>query len=313
MTRLCIFIAILLATRNCMAQDSSASEQPETSAQEPAHSQTAPMQTEFHIRYIDGIDVYMTGGRNAGMAEGTQLIVKQDPTKAAEDPSNAPVEPGIVAKLKVLSVASTSAVCEIEGKGRDLAVGDMVSFPDSEVAKIVEKNTLGNTRKYPMVISFNEGDPLDEEVRDAIPRPPLPEINQARGRIGFDMSNIQQLGQAGGTSTEYGVVFRADFTRIFGTYWNLIGYWRGEKQVSGSSSQTTIQDLINRTYLMSLTYINPNSPLTAGIGRLYLPWASSLETIDGAYLARQFASPRCSACLPGPRQIRRHGTTIRNA
>ena len=47
---------------------------------------------------------------------------------------------------------------------------------------------------------------------------------------------------------------------------------------------------MNRTYLMSLSYINPDSHWTAGIGRLYLPWASSLETIDGAYVASQFAS-----------------------
>lgn len=283
------FLAIVLTAQLCAAQQAVTPEvAPGT--QEAAHSQADALQKEFPVRYIDGIDVYVTGGRNAGMSEGTQLIIKQDTTKASDDPSNVPVEPGIVAKLKVVSVASTSAVCEIEAKGRDLVVGDIASFPDSEVEKIVEKNTLGNTRKYPMVISFSEGDPLDEEVRNAIPRPALPEVNQARGRIGFDMSNIQELGQGGGSSTEYGLVFRADFTRIFGTHWNLIGYWRGEKQVSGSSSQATIQDLINRTYLMSLTYINPNSRWTSGIGRLYLPWASSLETIDGGYLARNMTS-----------------------
>lgn len=287
--RYCRFFVMLFFALMCAAQQSpppqSASETPE-----PAHSQADQVQKEFQVRYIDGIDVYVTGGRDAGMDEGTQLIVKQDPTKASDDPANKAVEPGVVAMLKVISVASTSAVCEIVSKGRDLVVGDTVSFPDSEVEKIVEKNTLGNTRKYPMVISFSEGDPLDEEVRNAIPRPPLPEVNQARGRIGFDMSNIQELGQGGGTSTEYGLVFRADFTRIFGTHWNLIGYWRGEKQVSGSSSQATIQDLINRTYLMSLTYINPDSKWTSGFGRLYLPWASSLETIDGGYIARNTLS-----------------------
>jgi hypothetical protein len=112
----------------------------------------------------------------------------------------------------------------------------------------------------------------------------------ARGRIGFDVSMIQQIGQGGGTSKEYGMVVRADFARLFGTYWNLTGYWRGERQVSGAPSQASIQDLINRTYLMSLAYINPDSAWTAGIGRLYIPWASSLETIDGAYVARNLSS-----------------------
>jgi hypothetical protein len=138
-----------------------------------------------------------------------------------------------------------------------------------------------------MVISFSEGDPLDEEVRDAIPHPPLPEINQSRGRVGFDFSTIQGLGSSGFTSTVFGMVVRADITRMAGTHWNLNGYWRGRVQSSSAPAQSSIQDLINRTYQMSLTYVNPSSHWTAGIGRLYLPWASSLEVIDGGYVARQ--------------------------
>ena len=51
------------------------------------------------------------------------------------------------------AVASTSAVCEVALHRAILPLGDMVSLPDAEVEKIVEKNTLGNTRQYPMVIS----------------------------------------------------------------------------------------------------------------------------------------------------------------
>jgi pilus assembly protein CpaC len=54
----------------------------------------------------------------------------------------------------------------------------------SEVERIVARNALGNTRVFPMTVSFTDGDPLDEEVHDAIPHRPLPEINQSRGRIG---------------------------------------------------------------------------------------------------------------------------------
>ncbi len=280
---------VSVAQESTVAPQSAVAQQPAVSPQEAAHSEAATVQTSFQVHYIDGPDVYINGGRDAGLEEGTQLIVKQDPTKPTTDPSNASIEPGIVAKLKVVSVASTSAVCEVAAKARDLAVGDTVSLPDSEVEKIVEKNTIGNTRKYPMVISFSAGDPLDEEVRNKIPRPPLPEVNQARGRIGFDMSNIQQLGQGGGSSTEYGMVVRVDFTRIFGSHWNLNGYWRGERQ-TGSGSTATLQDLIDRTYLIGLTYVNPESRWTAGIGRLYLPWASSLDTIDGTYVARSISS-----------------------
>ena len=254
-----------------------------------AESRAANIQTTFHVRYINGSNVYIDGGRDAALTGGTQMVLKQDPTKPANDPSNASLEPGVVARLTVVAVASTSAVCEVNAKARDLVVGDQVTLTDADVEKIVEKDTVGDTRKYPMVISFSEGDPLDEEVRNAIPRPPLPEINQMRGRIGLDMSTIQQLGQGGASSKEYGAVVRLDFTRMFGTHWNLNGYWRGERQ-TGTGSTTTLQNLLNRTYLISLSYLNPESRWTVGIGRLYLPWASSLDIIDGAYLARKVSS-----------------------
>jgi hypothetical protein len=272
---------LFLVIPMCAGQESSPAS-PETTP-----TPAAPERTRFRVRYVSGANVYIDGGRNAGLAEGTKLVLKQDPTRPATPGMNAPLEPGVIAKLTVVSVASSSAVCEVVGTTRDLAVDDVLSLPDSEVEKLVEKNTLGNTRKHPMVVSFTQGDPLDEEVRNAIPRPPLPEVNQIRGRIGFDLSKITQLGQGGTTSNEYGMIFRADFTRIFGTHWNLNGYWRGSFQTGSSPSQPTLQDLINRTYLMTLAYINPESHWTAGFGRLYLPWASSLETIDGGYFGRQ--------------------------
>jgi hypothetical protein len=245
------------------------------------------VRANFHVRYISGNEVYIDGGRDAGLEEGTKLVLKQDPTKPADDPLNKAIEPGVIARLTVVSVASSSAVCEVKSTSRDIVPDDELSLPDTEVEKIVEKNTLGNTRQYPIVVSFSEGDPLDEEVREAIPRPALPEVNQIRGRIGFDVSAIQELGQNTITTTQYGLVFRADFTRILGTYWNLNGYWRGTIQKGAPGSQATMQDLMNRTYLMSLTYINPDSHWTGGVGRLYVPWASSLETIDGTYVGRQ--------------------------
>lgn len=249
----------------------------------------AQVRSEFHVRYISGTDVYIDGGRSSGLAEGTKLILKQDPKKLEGDPSNSALQPGIIARLKVVSVASTSAVCEVEATARPLAEGDSVWMADDEVSKLVQKDTLGNTRKYPMVVSFSEGDPLDEEVREAEPRPPLPEVNQIRGRLGFDESTIQELGTGGSSSSEYGMVFRADFTRILGTHWNLNGYWRGSLTRGSNQSQPSLQNLLNRTYLMSLSYINPESRWTAGIGRLFVPYASSLETIDGAYVSMKVA------------------------
>jgi hypothetical protein len=139
------------------------------------------------------------------------------------------------------------------------------------------------------VVSFTESDTLDEEVREEIPRPPLPSVNRARGRIGFDTIETISHGASNITSSDVGMVFRGDITRIGGTYWNLSGYWRGRLTQETASTQNTLQDLINRTYHLNMTYDNPNSTLVAGFGRLYLPWAPSLDTIDGGYFGKHFS------------------------
>ena len=296
MTIVALVSTVCAAQQPALAPTPAAPAEPAQTVPTPA---TAPPRTVVYVKVISGSSVYIDGGRGAGLAEGTKLVLKQNPTKSEKDPSNAAIEPGVIAKLTVVSVASTSAVCELVASTRELTMGEQVSLPDSEVEKIVGKNTVGNTRKYPMVVSFTAGDPLDEEVRNAIPRPPLPEVNQMRGRIGFDMSRINQLGQGGSTSTEYGMVFRGDFTRIFGTHWNLNGYWRGNLQSSSTQTQQTLQDLMNRTYLMSATYVNPAAHWTSGIGRLYLPWASSLQTIDGGYFGWQFTPNTVTGVFAG--------------
>jgi hypothetical protein len=279
-----LLLFLLLAAPPAM----SAQQQPATDAASP--SQIAPMRTEFHVRYVNGNNVYIDAGRSAGLAEGMQVVLKQSPSGTSAGGVDVALEPGIVARLSVVSLASTSAVCQVDSSTRDLVAGDVLTLPEAEVEKIVQKDALGNTRIYPMIVSFSEGDPLDEEVRDAIPHPPLPEINQARGRIGVDFSTIQGIGSNGFKSSVFGMVMRANITRIGGTYWSLNGYWRGRIQSTAPPAQSSIQDLINRTYEMSLNYVNPTSRWTAGIGRLYLPWASSLEVIDGGYVARSMST-----------------------
>jgi hypothetical protein len=117
----------------------------------------------------------------------------------------------------------------------------------------------------------------------------LPSVNRARGRIGFDYLGTVSHGSSPMTSSDLGLVARMDMTRIGGTFWNLSGYWRGRLNASSGPAQPTLQDLINRTYHLSLSYDNPNSPWVAGFGRLYLPWAPSLDTIDGGYFGARIA------------------------
>jgi len=136
-------LSILILAAPLWAQ--STSQQPA-----PAQSASAPMRTEFRVQYVNGNNAYIDGGRDAGLSEGTALVLKQDPTKNSG--GNTAIEPGILAKLKVVAIASASAVCEVEVSSRNVTPGDVLSLPDIEVSKLVEKNALGNTRQYPMVI-----------------------------------------------------------------------------------------------------------------------------------------------------------------
>lgn len=240
------------------------------------------MRTEFHVKFVEEESAYIDGGRSAGLAEGMKLLVKAVPGDAANKPSdtNSPV-----AELVVIGVAETSAVTEIHKPEREVVPGDIAYLSTESIEALVQQHAVGATRSYPAVISFTEsGDALDEEAHAFAPRPPLPSVNHAVGRIGFDYTETKSMDASQINSSSFGGIVRVDFTRIGGSYWNLRGYWRGRfVSTSAASQQQTLQDLINRTYHLALTYENPNSPLVFGVGRMYLPWAVSLETIDGGY------------------------------
>jgi hypothetical protein len=242
--------------------------------------------TAFRIKYVAAGAAYLDGGRSAGLAEGMKLVVRDKPTGSVIAAADGNAD-DVVAELDVTSVAEASAVTDVHTPKRDVKPGDLAYLSAQDEQALVQQSTLSATRKYPTVISFTEGDTLDEEARVQVPRPPMPSVNRARGRLGIDYMGTTFRGAAGGTSTDLGLVARLDMTRIGGTYWNISGYWRGRLNSSSYQGTTTLQDLINRTYHLSTIYDNPSSPWVAGFGRMYLPWATSLDTIDGGYFGRR--------------------------
>lgn len=247
------------------------------------------LRTIFKVKYVaDGV-VYLDGGKAQGLAEGMKLEIVDTKLPAKQGDSANTADPRVVAELEVTAVAEMSAVTDIHQPKRPVKVGDLAYLSSSDAQAMVQQRTLSATRQYPAVISFTESDELDEEARQEVPRPPLPSVNRARGRIGFDTIETFSHGTSNVTSSDVGMVFRGDITRIGGTYWNLSGYWRGELTKASAASQQTLQNLLNRTYHLNMTYDNPNSTLVAGFGRLYLPWAPSLDTIDGGYFGQRLS------------------------
>jgi hypothetical protein len=256
------------------------------------------LRTVFKVKYVAEGVAYLDGGKSSGLQEGLKLQVKDTDLPVRQGDAASPDDPRIVAELVVRGLADTSAVADIHEPKRTVKPGDLAYLSSEAAQAVIDQRTLSATRKYPLVIAFTEGDPLDEEVREEIPRPPPPSVNRARGRIGFDYLGTITRGGAGTTTGNLGIVLRADVTRLYGTYWNVGGYWRGRLD-SRSSGQQTLQDLINRTYHLSMTYDNPGSRWVAGFGRLYLPWAASLDTIDGGYIGRRVAEGVTAGAFAG--------------
>ena len=248
-----------------------------------ARTDDPSLHTVFKVKYVAEGVAYLDGGRAQGLNEGMKLVIEDSNLPVKQGDSVDTADPRVVAQLEVSAVAETSAVTDIHTPKRPVKVGDLAYLTSSDAAALIQQRALSATRQYPVVISFTEGDTLDEEARQEVPKPPLPSVNRARGRIGLDYIDTVSHGTSSVTSSDVGMVFRGDITRIGGSYWNLSGYWRGRLTKTSAASQQTLQNLINRTYHLSMTYDNPNSSLVAGFGRLYLPWAPSLDTIDGGY------------------------------
>jgi hypothetical protein len=270
------------------AQIAAATSAPETSTL-IARSDDPSLRTVFKVKYVAEGVAYLEGGRAQGLKEGMKLEIEDSNLPAKQGDSANAADPRVVAELEVSGVAETSAVTDIHSPKRPVRVGDLAYLSTRDAEALVQQRALSATRQYPAVISFTEDDTLDEEARQEVPRPPLPSVNRARGRIGFDTIETFSHGTSNVTSSDVGMVFRGDITRIGGTYWNLSGYWRGRLTKESAASQQTLQNLINRTYHLNMTYDNPNSTFVAGFGRLYLPWAPSLDTIDGGYFGKRLS------------------------
>jgi hypothetical protein len=243
------------------------------------------------VKYVSDSSLYIDAGRNANLQEGMKLsLVNRPPDGAASE--------GVrfrgyehVAELRVISVADSSSVCEIVSTSGEVRIGQLAFLSADSLMDRREAESAVDEQKYPIVLTFTYGDPLEEEVREVEERKQLQEspVGRIRGRFGFDYGGIKEVG--GLNSKQIGMVIQSDITNIGGTYWNFKGYWRGNMNVSSSTPQgastTTLTDLINRTYHLGFYYQNPYSPVTIGVGRLFLPWAPSLSTIDGGYIGRK--------------------------
>lgn len=249
-----------------------------------AATQSRPARVVFRVKGIAADSVYIDGGTNSGLQAGMRLIV-HDPV-AGCNKSN-PDHGAFVAELRILAVAATSAVAEVREAKRTVKRGDVATLTpeDAQNARTALANKALASARMPLTTIM----PIEPERGS---QPSLEPVSGSRiqGRIGLDYSSITSTGSTPGVSTQKGISFQSDMTNLFGTHWNLQGYWRGRVTRHSQFQEPTIEDTLNKTYTMQLYYDNPDSPWVAGFGRLYLPWAVSLDTIDGGYVGRKLNS-----------------------
>jgi len=254
-------------------------------------AQPIPKAAVFHVKYVADGTVYIDAGRSAEIQEGMKLSVVEPPADGVASDGVRFRGDAHIAELKVVSVADSSAVCDVMAVNGELKAGQVAFLTPDSVEDRHLAETARESDNYPIVVAFTSGDPVDEELRSSsskAERTMESPVGVMRGRFGFSYGGIMESGM---NSTQLGVMIETDMTHIGGTYWNFAGYWRGNFNTSSSTipgaSNATLTDLINRTYTLGFTYQNPYSPTTIGIGRLFLPWAPSLSTIDGGYIGRK--------------------------
>jgi hypothetical protein len=262
-------------------------------AQSPAPSSEQQQKPAvFHVIYVSESSLYIDAGSDADLQEGMKLSV-------IDVPPDGMVNDGIrfrgyphVAELKLASLSESSAVCDILSSDGELKAGQLAFLTPNSVEDRHLAENARETEDYPVLVSFTSGDPIEQEQRSTqaedagLGESPL---GVMRARVGFGYGDMSESGL---NSTQLTMMVDADMTHIGGNYWNFGGYWRGNYNTSSialpGAGTESLNDLINRTYHIGFNYDSPYNPNTVGVGRLFLPWAPSLSTIDGGYYGRHF-------------------------
>jgi hypothetical protein len=243
---------------------------PATAGSRDAGSRNVP--TGFEVKYVHSGSVYIDAGRRSGLQIGQTLTILRIPVEGKSG------NPEKVGEIEIESIASISAVGKILNKKSEILPGDIAYLiPPASISSPAPRET--------------ENTPVPKKpVKENAPKHVPRNVNRIRGRIGIDYSTLR-IPESDTSSSQFGFVLRLDASRIAGTHWNIRGYHRGRFQSrTNSRGEETLNDLINRTYQLNLTYENPDSNWAFGGGRLYLPYAGSLGTMDGFYLGRKFSN-----------------------
>jgi len=245
----------------------------------------------FHVRHLEENALYIDIGRNFGLEEGMKLPLFH--ADSSNSTGNGPSNLGKpIAQLKVTIVADSSAVCEVLNSSGEIRIRDVGFIVAAGKSQPQKDDALIKGGDLPIASSSSGTKSLRDKTQPADFSVPasLPQRSTAV-RIGFDYDRTQVAG--GFRESEFGFQVQSDMTHIAGTNWNFTGYWRsrfrGTYSGLNGAQLESLADRIDRTYHIGLYYESPTSPFIAGFGRLGVPGAPSLPTIDGGYFGRKIS------------------------
>jgi hypothetical protein len=246
-----------------------------------SHAEVQNAGKGFLVKHVYAGVVYIDANSSAGLKEGQILSIKR-------------ISPGLdlesaepIGQVEIESVVAASAVGKIVFAKSDILPGDIAYIEPEPILQSAKLRPAVQDRETVKTVTLSGAGTAAQETSNISARPGPRKENLVRGRIGIDYGTLRISGSEA-SSSQFGFLLRIDASRIAGSYWNISGYQRGRFQTrTNSKGQETLNDLINRTYRLNISYENPDSNWVFGAGRLYIPWASSLDTLDGFYLGRK--------------------------
>ena len=265
----------------------------ESSIDAPPVDTPATVRRRFRIKFVSGKALYINGGSKSGLSVGMNLEISSAKSKSTRQTT--------IGSARIVGVATGSAILDVTASSGDPQVGDWAELlpKDADTARKVVL-AANNTLHLAARPISDSSDTLAPRAARSFRSAPGDETGpRTTGRIGFDSTSISSSGSTPGASREFGLSFQSDIRHILGTHWNLEGYWRGFINHHSQFFEDTLEETLNKTYTMELYYDNPNARWVAGVGRLYLPWAVSLDTIDGGYFGLKLHSGNTTGVFAG--------------
>ena len=202
------------------------------------------------VTFVSGGQIYVSAGREHGVAEGMELAVLRGDTVAAT--------------LRVQFVSSRQAACVVTSGATDVTSGDRVRYvpapPDS---------------------AATEATPTATTAPQAATTSRRPGSAGVHGRVGsrYTMSQID----GAGSLAQPGIDARITGVDLGGTAFGFVADVHGRSWRSSLAGGQT-NELITDVYQLALLWRQPGAPLRVAIGRQYLTAVSSIVLLDGALI-----------------------------